>query len=475
MDALLQIPHRESRPCWYLLDPNHPGICGTVDDDAGPTSDPRGRPAPWAGRRALSSGIRMITRATDTFFADVDRLGDVVAYPIPGRPWPTVVVSNPAHIKSLLAEPDLAPSATSLSPLRPIIGPDSVLTATGERHRRQRMLLMPQFHGKAVANYADAINRATTQRIDALPVGTPIRMARVAQSITLDVIMAGVFGVADPDSASTAERALRQAVIKLLFWSIRGPVANFVQASNIGRAEPNLPMRIVLRPIDRSIQEVVDERRRQGRDGNDILSVLLSARDEEEVTLSDSEIRDELLTLLLAGHETTANTIAWTFERLCRHPEIYRRARQSAIDNDDVYLTALLNESMRSRPVIPIFARQVTVPWRFGDYRLEAGTVVLISTVLLHHRADLYRHPFAFDPDRFVGIRPAPNTLMPFGGGNRRCLGANLAMAELRAVVGEILRRTDIETTTAPGERAAHRNVTMIPAAGGQVTVRRVT
>lgn len=471
MEALLQIPRRGSHPRWHRVDSESPGVLGSVDDSAGPAENSDGRSVPVARGHALFTGIRLTTRAADTFFADVDRFGDVVAYRIPGRTKPTVVISNPAHIKSLLAEPDLAPSATAFSPLRPIIGPDSVLTAIGDRHRRQRGLLMPQFHGQAVANYAEAIDRATARRIDTLPVGTPVRMARIGQSITLDVIMSGVFGVADAGAGSPAEQRLRQSIVTLLFWSTRSAASNVVQVLNAGRTEPNLPLRAILRPVDRAIHEVVDERRRRGSDGNDILSILLSARDEDGIALSDGEIRDELLTLLLAGHETTANTVAWTFERLVRHPQIYSRARQAAMHADDTYLTAVLNESMRTRPVIPIFARQVTVPWRFGDYRLEAGTVVLISTVLLHHRADLYRHPFAFDPDRFVGIRPAPNTLMPFGGGNRRCLGANLAMAELRAVVGEILRRTNIETTTAPGERAAHRNVTMIPAAGGLVTV----
>lgn len=474
MNALLQIPTRESRPRWHLIDPDHPGVPATVDEAAGPATDARGRPVPRASSNAVRTGIRVLTRGADTFLADVERLGDVVAYPFPGRPGPSVVISNPAHIKSLLAEPDLAPSATSFSPLRPIIGPDSVLTAVGERHRRQRALLMPQFHGKSVANYTEAIERATAHRIDTLPVGTPIRMSRIGQSITLDVIMSGIFGVADPSSASPAERRLRQAVLRLLFWSTRSAAANLVQLVNLGRPEPSLPLRLILRPVDRSIQDVVDERRRSGGEGHDILSILLSARDDAGVALSDSEIRDELLTLLLAGHETTANTIAWTFERLVRHPQIYARARRAAIDQDEVYLTAVLNESMRSRPVIPIFARQVTVPWRFGAYRVEAGSVVLMSTVLLHHRADLYERPFAFDPERFVGVRPAPNTLMPFGGGNRRCLGANLAMAELRAVVGEFLRRTELETTTATAEPASHRNVTMIPASGGLVTVRAV-
>lgn len=471
METSLRVPQLRTHTGWHHIDPDADGVAATSSDIAGPAGDFTGPPVPAASTSRTATAWRMTARIADTALADSDRLGDTLAYPMPPRELPSIMISNPAHIKSLMVEPDLAPSATASSPLRPVVGPNSVLTAIGARHRRQRGLLMPQFHGAAMSHYTEAIDRATAEHIGTVPIGTPIRAATLGQMITLDVIMFGVFGVTDEATSTSAEYRLRRELLRMLYFSTR-PVATLVQMLS-PQADASFPRRLAMRRVDRAIHEVVTERRREGGEGSDILSVLLSARTEDGDTLTDNEIRDELLTLLLAGHETTANTIAWTFERLVRHPEIYRRARQAADHHDDAYLDAVLNESMRSRPLIPMFARQVTVDWRFGEYRVPAGSVVLISTVLLHHRSDIYTRPFAFDPDRFVGVRPAPNTLMPFGGGNRRCLGANLAMAELRTAVGEILRRLDLECTDEPAERPQHRNVTMIPGGGGTVVVRR--
>jgi cytochrome P450 len=209
----------------------------------------------------------------------------------------------------------------------------------------------------------------------------------------------------------------------------------------------------------------------QGR--TDILSLLLDAETEEGERLTDQELRDELLTLVLAGHETTANSLAWAFERLLRHPAAYERLRDVARSDDDPdgYLEATIHETMRSRPVIPIIGRRVTVPWQLGEYRLPAGSAVLMSILLLHHREDVYPDPFAFRPERFVGRKPGTYTWIPFGGGIRRCLGAALAMAEQHVVLRAIARRTDLTAPDPAPERARHRNVTMIPARGARVVM----
>ena len=196
----------------------------------------------------------------------------------------------------------------------------------------------------------------------------------------------------------------------------------------------------------------------------------MAARGDDGAPLGDSEIRDELLTLVLAGHETTSNSVAWTFERLTRNPEVYRRAVLAAREDDEAYLEALINESMRSRPVVPVVARELLSDWQFGPYIVDRGVIALISILLLHHREELYSRPYTFDPERFLGVKPSPQKLMPFGGGNRRCLGAGLAMAELRVVVTQILKRVDLAMTDAPAEQPKHRNVTMIPGSGGLVT-----
>jgi cytochrome P450 len=208
----------------------------------------------------------------------------------------------------------------------------------------------------------------------------------------------------------------------------------------------------------------------------DILSLLLAARDEDGQPLTDRELRDELLTLVLAGHETTANQLAWTFERLLRTPHAYDRLRetvraQDANDDADAYVEATIHEAMRNRPVVPITGRRVSVPWQLGDFRLPANSHFLVSIALLHHRSDVYPDPFSFRPERFLGVRPGTYTWLPFGGGIRRCLGAALAMAEQRVVLRAIARRTDMVAPDPRPERVLHRNVTMVPSGRALVRV----
>ena len=204
-----------------------------------------------------------------------------------------------------------------------------------------------------------------------------------------------------------------------------------------------------------------------------MLSLLLDATTEEGEHLTDEELRNELMTLVLAGHETTANSLAWTFERLLRTPHAYARLRDETRGDagDSGYVEATIHEAMRTRPVIPIIGRIVTVPWRLGDYSVPAESAVLISITLLHHREDVYPDPFAFRPERFLDTKPGTYTWIPFGGGIRRCLGAALAMAEQRVVLNAIASRTDMIAPDPRPERARNRNVTMIPADGGRVVV----
>jgi cytochrome P450 len=206
-----------------------------------------------------------------------------------------------------------------------------------------------------------------------------------------------------------------------------------------------------------------------------VLSLLLAATDEDGRPLTDNELRDELMSLVLAGHETTANSLAWTFERLLRTPPAYARLRDLVRGNDGAgaaaYVEATIHEGMRSRPVIPMIARMALRPWRFGDYTIRARTPVAVSIVALHHRPDVYPDPHAFDPERFVQAKPGTYTWIPFGGGIRRCLGATLAMAEQRVVLEAIGRRTDLAAPDLAPERPRMRNVTMIPRGGCRLLV----
>jgi cytochrome P450 len=339
---------------------------------------------------------------------------------------------------------------------------------------RQRKLLLPSFHGEAVARYAQLIADAAEREIESWPVGQPFPLAPRMQAITLDVIMAGVFGIERP-AEGTPERALRTATQRILAGST-SPAAQVSELINLGQTEPKGVLRVAMAMLDRPTYTVISQRRRAEDldERHDILSLLLRAQTEEGERLSDREVRDELLTLVLAGHETTANQLAWTWERLVRTPDACERLRaavRSGEDADD-NVEAVITEGMRVRPVVPMVGRRVTVPWRLGPYAVPAGTPVDMSILLLHHREDLYPQPFSFRPERWLGRKPGTYEWIPFGGGIRRCLGATLAMAEQRVVLAAMARRLDLEAAEPEPEHARHRNVTMIPARGARVIVR---
>jgi cytochrome P450 len=206
------------------------------------------------------------------------------------------------------------------------------------------------------------------------------------------------------------------------------------------------------------------------------MSLLLQARDEQGAQLTDEELRDQVVSLVLAGHETTANSLAWTFERMLRFTAAYDRLRElvrSDADTTDAYIEATIHEGMRVRPVIPFVVRLVKQPWQLGEYVVPADTPVAVSIVALHHREDVYPDPHVFRPERFVDRKPGTYSWIPFGGGIRRCLGATLAMAEQRVVLREIARRVDLRAVDPAPERARQRNVTMLPSHGGRVVVDR--
>jgi cytochrome P450 len=425
--------------------------------------------------RALQT-LRFNQRQIEFVFGARRRHGEVFRMQgiVPGDP---VITSHPDHVQSLFtAKPDQAPSLTGESPLRPIVGPNSVLTAIGPRHLRQRKLLLPPFHGEAIARYEEMIVEATNREIDRWALNTPIELAPRMQAITLDVIMAGIFGIEGKPERGTPEHGLRRAVRGLMEAST-WKTGQLAELMNIGRDEPIGIAKVALGILDRPTYQVIRERRQVTdlEDRNDILSLLLQARTEEGEELTDRELRDELLTLVLAGHETTANQLAWIWERLVRSPAAYDRLRDGVRGSDEALsarvVETTITEGMRSRPVIPIIGRRVMVPWRLGEYAVPADTPVTMSILLIHHREDVYPDPFAFRPERWDDNKPGTYTWIPFGGGIRRCLGAALAMAEQRVVLETMARRLDIVYVDAEPERAVHRNVTMIPSAGARVIV----
>jgi cytochrome P450 len=459
--------------------PSGDGLVGQAPaSEAGPAAaqDMTGIPEPPTIQlpRALQV-IRFNQRQIEFVFRARRELGEVFRMRgvVSGGP---VITSHPDHVRSLFtAKPEEAPSLTGESPLRPIVGPNSVLTAIGARHMRQRKLLLPPFHGEAIARYAELIADAAQREIDRWPVGSPFSLAPRMQAITLDVIMAGIFGIEGRPGRGTPERALRTAIRYLLAVST-WPLAQLAELMNVGRSEPIGLTRAALSILDQRTYAVIAKRRGEAdvEERRDILSLLLRARSEDGQTLTDRELRDELLTLVLAGHETTANSLAWIWERLVRTPAAYERLREAVRSGTEAseQIEAVITEGMRSRPVIPMIGRRVTVPWRLGRYAVPAETPIAMSILLLHHREDLYPEPFAFRPERWLGRKPGTYEWIPFGGGIRRCLGAALAMAEQRVVLDAMARRLDLEAVDRAPERAVHRNVTMIPAQGARVVVR---
>jgi cytochrome P450 len=436
-----------------------------------------GLPAPpLVQMGGLAQLLRFNQRQIEFVFGARRRLGDVFAMRT-DEPQPLTITSLPDDVRSLFtAKPEEAPSLAAESPLRPIVGPDSVLTSLGERHMRQRKLLLPPFHGEAIEHYTAAIATAAEWEIDRWPLGKPFALAPRMQAITLDVIMAGIFGIDGHPAPRSNEGKLR-STIKGLVWLSTKPIAQVAELMNVRREEPVGITRLGRALLDRRMDAVIATRRREDLgERHDILSLLLQARGEDGEPLTDGEIRDELITLVLAGHETTANSLAWAWERLVRTPDAHQRLVEAVRSGDGAEaVEATIVETMRSRPVVPIVGRRVKLPWRLGEYAVPADTPVLISILLLHHREELYPEPFAFRPERWLDRKPGTYEWLPFGGGIRRCLGAALAMAEQRVVLEAMARRLDLEAADPEPERALHRNVTMIPRHGARVVIRSRT
>lgn len=428
---------------------------------------------------ALLQTIRFGNRPLSFNLRSRRHYGDVWQMRILASRGRFVVTCHPDHVRSLMmAKPADAPSLTGESPLRPILGPNSILTSVGERHMRQRKLLLSPFHGEAVQRYVQMIYEVADREIDQWSLHEPFALGPRMQAVTLEVIMSGVFGIDGRPAQGTTEHRIRQTVRRLLGIST-SPLFTLIELQHASRSEPVGILRQMVAHLDRQLFGLIAERRAAAdRDAErtDILSLLLHARDEQGEPLTDQELRDELLSLVLAGHETTANSLAWIFERLLRTPAAYDRLRdlvRAGGPEADEYIEATIHEGMRNRPVIPIIVRLLKRPWRFGEYVVPEETAVAVSIVALHHREDVYPDPFVFSPERFVGRKPGTYTWMPFGGGIRRCLGASLAMAEQRVVLAAIARRTDLVAPDPKPERARQRNVTTIPSRGARVTVLR--
>ena len=355
--------------------------------------------------------------------------------------------------------------------MEPVTGPESILLLDGERHMRMRKLMLPPFHGEAIAGFEQVMEEITNREVDRWRAGDKIRTRTVAQTVTLEVIIRAVFGVTDPERIEEFKRLLPGL-------SAVNPLLLFVQR-DLGPRSPWGRFLARRDRVDELLLEEIEQRRRasNGDGRNDILTLLLSARDEDGSPLTDAELRDELITLLLAGHETTATSIGWAFERLLRTPTALARLTDEvkAGEGDD-YLEAVIKETLRVRPVVTEVFRGLAEPTELGGYLIEPGTQLAASIFLVQYDPQLYPpDPREFRPERFLEGAPEPYTWVPFGGGVRRCLGAAFAQLEMKVVIRTFLKRAQLRAPRRRNEGARFRGVTLLPSRGGEAVVERVT
>ncbi len=399
------------------------------------------------------------------------RYGDVVYFRTLFDPG-FVMVFDPATVRDVFRAPaSQLRAGEANAPLSMVLGPRSVLVLDGAEHLRHRKLMLPPFHGKALAAHADVMRAAADRAIDSWPVGREFALLPHMYTLTLDVIATAVFGIEEDARREELKRRIRA------FLEPMGSVLRVVvMLLTRGRMRDDAAARQFEErrgAMDELILEEIEQRRRAPdlEERGDALSLLLLACDEDGVGLSDAEVRDELVTLLVAGHETTAAGLAWTLDLVHRNPVPLERARAAAADGGDAYLDAVVKESLRLRTIVPGIGRVVREePFAINGYTVPVGMEINPSIRTMHRRAELYPRPNEFRPERFLGDdAPDTYTWIPFGGGTRRCLGASFALLEMRIVLGRVLERAELRPVGQRQEKVQRRGVTMVPRRGARV------
>ncbi|MGH2979174.1 MAG: cytochrome P450 [Solirubrobacterales bacterium] len=402
------------------------------------------------------------------------RYGDVVTMGTLFDPR-FVMVFDPEVVKQVFRGPhEQLRAGEANAPLGPVLGARSVLLLDGDEHLRHRRLMLPSFHGERMREYERVMTAAADRAIDSWPVGETFKLLPSMQSLTLDVIMHAVFGV---------EEGPRQEELKRRVRTMLDPVGSraaillmLVSGGRLGVTGRIERFQRQRRAVDEMIFAEIEHRRAaedlEGR--TDVLSMLLLARDEQGGAMTDAELRDELVTLVVAGHETTATGLAWAFELLLRNPAVLERAWAAVAEGDTAYLDAVVKETLRRRTVVPGVGRVVRgEPFRLNGYVIPPGIEINPSIAGMHRRADSYPNPGEFRPERFLGDDPPDTyTWIPFGGGTRRCLGASFATFEMRVVIARVLARAQLATVGRP-ESGVRKGVTIVPRRGVRVVQER--
>ena len=378
----------------------------------------------------------------------------------------SVVVGDPALIKELFTAGDLVQTITNLGD---VIGPGSSFSLNGAPHLARRKLLMPPLHGKRMHVYEQIITEEVTRELAAWPVGTEFATLPSMMRITLNAILRAVFGADGPELD-----ALRELLPPAVLLASKLTVLPAGLRRDYGRWSPGGRLERMRRECDDVIGSLIRRARAASDldDRTDVLSMLVAARDEDGQPIPDDHVVDELQTLLAAGHETTATTLAWAVERLRRHPEVLSDLVAEVDAGGSELLQAVIWEVQRSRPVIPGVLRVTTGRTRLGEWVLPEGHTVIASIALSHASTENYHDPERFDPTRFLHAKPDTSAWIPYGGGLRRCVGAAFANTEMLIALREIVRTYDLETTSAPDEPRKSRGIANAPGAGGIAVVR---
>jgi len=424
-------------------------------------------PGPSAPRalQTLRWGVRPMRFMRDCH----ERYGDVFTVKI-AQEGTWVMLADPEHVKQVFTgDPRVFHAGEGNQILLPLVGDRSVLLLDEGEHMRERKLLLPPFHGKRMERYGELMRGIAEQEIARWPRGERLELHPRMQALTLEVIIRAVLGV---------EEGPRLDRIRSVLQDLLRDVMDIRSAALIAMLGPQrfrrLPMvRKAMVPSDDVLFEEIARRREEGdlEEREDILSLLIQARHEDGRPMSDRELRDELVTLLVAGHETTATALSWAVERLVRHPEKLARLQGEVREGKGEYLEAVVRETLRLRPVLPLVVRRLTEPVEIGGHELPAGVSVTPCIYLVHRREDVYPEPHAFRPERFLGQTPGTYTWIPFGGGVRRCLGASFALFEMEQVLAAVMERLELDPVRPEAERVSRRQITLTPRRGAEVVV----
>lgn len=395
----------------------------------------------------------------------------------PAQP-PFVILSDPSEVKEVLtADPDVLHPGEGARILEPLVGPSSVILLDEEPHLEQRKLMLPAFHGEQMRKLEGLMRELTERELAGWDRGEEIELHPKLQRLTLEIVLRAVFGL---DRGARLDE-LRDLLTKVLVFtesplSLLPPPPQWLEPL-LSRVGPFARLLRLLERTDALIADLIDERRASGEEGDDVLSMLLAARHENGSPMSGQELRDELVTALVAGHETTASQLSWAFMHIAREPRVKARLVEE-IDSGagEAYLTATIQEAMRRRPVLPnaeprLVKKDVTI----GGVRYPPGVVLVVNAHLVHHDPGIYSNPYAFTPERFLeaegGAPPGTYTWLPFGGGRRRCIGASFALLEMKVVLQAVLSRCEVDPVGAP-ELSRRRSITISPSRGTRVVLR---